>query len=373
MFQISEQQNHCNPMIAIYYLTKFRRLFIFSVILASIIVVIFIQVSIGNSRATLEPPSERIVLDRSSTQLDKAQYVTSEEITANKLKFNISDKDLLVFMHIQKTGGTTFEKHLVRDLKIEPTCSCSNLKRRCDCKRPGNSKINSFPGSTWLISRFSTGWICGLHPDWTQLQDCLVGLKRLFLVTWLRHPVHRIVSEFRHVHRGATWRSARGYCKQYDTQLCYPNSENWLEVSLDEFLDCSSNMGLNRQTRMLADYSEIECSSTSDNSSAADNKEMLNSAKRTLKKMAFFGLCEHQRASQFVFEKTLGLEFAGEFSQSQDNKTAEYVRQLSERLKKKIILRNNMDLELYQYATELFRERCRTFGNDHICGGVALD
>lgn len=359
-------------MIAVYYVTKFRRAFILSVILVSIIIVILTQVSTESPRATVtSTDSKYIALDKPNSQLARPEFVTSNQIIAKNLKFNVSGEDLLVFLHIQKTGGTTFEKHLVRDLNIEPACLCSNSKRRCDCKRPGKGRTNSFPGSTWLVSRFSTGWICGLHPDWTQLQACLAGLKKLFLVTWLRHPLYRTVSEFRHVHRGATWRSARSYCKQYDTQLCYPENENWLEVSLDEFLDCPSNMGINRQTRMLADYSKIECMDLNDQSGGMDSKEMLDSAKQTLKRMAFFGLCEHQRASQFVFERTLGLDFARAFSQSQDNKTVEYVRQLPERLKKKIMSRNRMDLKLYQYATELFEERCRNFKDETLCKGIA--
>ena len=31
-----------------------------------------------------------------------------------------------------------------------------------------------FSGSkNWLFSRYSTGWKCGLHPDWTELTGCV--------------------------------------------------------------------------------------------------------------------------------------------------------------------------------------------------------
>jgi len=26
---------------------------------------------------------------------------------------------------------------------------------------------------SWLFSRFSTGWVCGLHADWTELSSCV--------------------------------------------------------------------------------------------------------------------------------------------------------------------------------------------------------
>ena len=35
---------------------------------------------------------------------------------------DIEDEDVLVFLHIQKTGGTTSGSHLVRDLKLESPC-----------------------------------------------------------------------------------------------------------------------------------------------------------------------------------------------------------------------------------------------------------
>jgi len=33
----------------------------------------------------------------------------------------------------------------------------------------------------WLFSRYSTGWKCGLHPDWTELVGCVdIYLKVIF-------------------------------------------------------------------------------------------------------------------------------------------------------------------------------------------------
>lgn len=357
-------------MIRFRQLIRFRRILISTIILVIVMTVIFTQVSIENThndRHSTEPIE--IVPTNRTKHLDKPQFICAEDIMTNNLKFNLSGDDLLVSLHIQKTGGTTFEKHLVMDLKLDLPCSCANYKRRCDCKRPHHGKVSTFPGSTWLVSRFSTGWICGLHPDWSQLQACLAGLKRLYLVTWLRHPVHRVISEFRHVQRGATWSNARSYCERFNTQSCHAANENWSGVDLDEFLDCPSNMALNRQTRMLADYSDIDCKYSSQ-SMIESNRLMLESAKRNLANMAFFGLCEHQRASQLVFERTLGLKFLREFGQSRDNKTANYVRLLPDRLTNKILSRNQLDLELYQYATQLFRQRCLTFSNSSLCRAI---
>ncbi|KAJ7403534.1 heparan-sulfate 6-O-sulfotransferase 3-like protein [Willisornis vidua] len=76
-------------------------------------------------------------------------------------------RDVIVFLHIQKTGGTTFGRHLVRNIHLEQPCYCRAGQKKCACHRPGGDK------DTWLFSRFSTGWSCGLHADWTELTSCV--------------------------------------------------------------------------------------------------------------------------------------------------------------------------------------------------------
>lgn len=41
-----------------------------------------------------------------------------------------------MFLHIQKTAGTSFEKYLVKFLELERPCQCSKGKKRCTCRRP---------------------------------------------------------------------------------------------------------------------------------------------------------------------------------------------------------------------------------------------
>ncbi|MEQ2207627.1 Heparan-sulfate 6-O-sulfotransferase 3-B [Xenoophorus captivus] len=82
------------------------------------------------------------------------------------VEFNIKGDDVIVFLHIQKTGGTTFGRHLVRNIRLEQPCDCKAGQKKCICHRPGKEE-------SWLFSRFSTGWSCGLHADWTELTNCV--------------------------------------------------------------------------------------------------------------------------------------------------------------------------------------------------------
>lgn len=42
-----------------------------------------------------------------------------EEVLNEDFQFDIDAHDVMVFLHIQKTGGTSFGRHLVRDLDLK--------------------------------------------------------------------------------------------------------------------------------------------------------------------------------------------------------------------------------------------------------------
>lgn len=160
--------------------------------------------------------------------------------------FTNSKTDVMVFLHIQKTGGTTFGRHLVENLNMSESCKCRRAPTfRCYCKRE-SKKI-------WLFSRYSSGWPCGLHADWTELQACVpeyirkrngvIKNQRYLYVTFLREPVTRVLSEFHRNKRGITWATALHKCKGRKPTLdelppcyqlrrhlggCYNGSVYWL-------------------------------------------------------------------------------------------------------------------------------------------------
>ncbi|NXT90052.1 H6ST2 sulfotransferase, partial [Anhinga rufa] len=71
-------------------------------------------------------------------------------------RFNFSAGDLL------RRGGF----HIKGGGPLEQPCECRAGQKKCTCHRPGKRE-------TWLFSRFSTGWSCGLHADWTELTNCV--------------------------------------------------------------------------------------------------------------------------------------------------------------------------------------------------------
>lgn len=281
-----------------------------------------------------------------------------------EVDFNIKGDDVIVFLHIQKTGGTTFGRHLVRNIQLERPCECHAGQKKCTCYRPGKKE-------TWLFSRFSTGWSCGLHADWTELTSCVpsrmdsrevpenMPSRNYYYITILRDPVSRYLSEWRHVQRGATWKASLHVCDGRSPTLselpsCY-SGDDWSGCSLQEFMDCPYNLANNRQTRMLADLSLVGCY----NVSAMNEEErwavLLESAKRNLLGMAFFGLTEYQRKTQYLFERTFNLEFIAPFTQLNGTRASSV--EVPAETEHRILKLNRWDVELYEYARDLFLQR----------------
>ncbi|XP_029416310.1 heparan-sulfate 6-O-sulfotransferase 2 isoform X5 [Nannospalax galili] len=332
------------------------------------------------------------------------RYNFSRGDLLRKVDFDIKGDDLIVFLHIQKTGGTTFGRHLVRNIQLEQPCECRVGQKKCTCHRPGKRE-------TWLFSRFSTGWSCGLHADWTELTSCVPAVvdgkrdarlrpsrwrifqildsaskdrwgspnlnsgsnspsstktwntsksgKNFHYITILRDPVSRYLSEWRHVQRGATWKASLHVCDgrpptSEELPSCY-TGDDWSGCPLKEFMDCPYNLANNRQVRMLSDLTLVGCYNLSVMPEKQRNKVLLESAKSNLKHMAFFGLTEFQRKTQYLFEKTFNMNFISPFTQY--NTTRASSVEINEEIQKRIEGLNFLDMELYSFAKDLFLQR----------------
>lgn len=210
-----------------------------------------------------------------------------------------------------------------------------------------------------------------MHADWTELTNCVdekldelegkVAKRRYFYITLLREPISRYLSEFRHVQRGATWRGSRHFCKgrpatEDEVPPCF-SGEDWEGVQLDEFIDCESNLANNRQTRMLADLELIGCYDRNYMPQSERDRVMLASAKKNLQSMAFFGLTEYQKISQYIFEETFNLRFAIPFEQNNATVSSSTLTTLTAAQAAKIAKLNALDIELYEFAKKLLLER----------------
>ncbi|XP_015908894.1 heparan-sulfate 6-O-sulfotransferase 3-B [Parasteatoda tepidariorum] len=317
--------------------------------------------NMGKPLSFLSHPS----LAKSDVYNSKSKLSFEDMLNEPDFEFDIKGSDVIVFLHIQKTGGTAFGRHLVRNLALERPCSCLKGKKKCKCSRPHSED------RLWLFSRYSTGWKCGLHADWTELTNCVDSAmdqtekesskRRYFYISLLRDPISRFLSEYKHVQRGATWKTAKHLCSgrtptKEELPPCF-EGKDWSDVTLENFMNCKSNLAVNRQTRMLADLTLVGCYNQSVMTERQRNVIMLASAKQNLQRMAFFGLCEFQKITQYLFENTFHLKFLQPFQQLNETHSSLTLSEINENDLQKIKDLNKLDIALYEFAKSLLMQR----------------
>ncbi|XP_009878749.1 PREDICTED: heparan-sulfate 6-O-sulfotransferase 1 [Charadrius vociferus] len=278
----------------------------------------------------------------------KKYYFPVRELE-RELAFDMKGEDVIVFLHIQKTGGTRRgRREAPRRQDAQLTVGDSNCELLSESDVVASLERVQTP-------RFQLG------SQINQAVGVLVSIctKKFYYITLLRDPVSRYLSEWRHVQRGATWKTSLHMCDgrtptPEELPSCYEGTD-WSGCTLQEFMDCPYNLANNRQVRMLADLSLVGCYNMS---FIPENKRaqiLLESAKKNLKDMAFFGLTEFQRKTQYLFERTFNLKFIRPFMQYNstraggvevDNDTIRRIEEL-----------NDLDMQLYDYAKDLFQQR----------------
>ena len=96
----------------------------------------------------------------SSTKISKSQPIgkykkNGKETIPYEKNFDINGTDIIVFLHMQKTGGSTFGRHLVFDLQLERRCEKKLIKKNKKTKK--RTCLRPSDDSEWLFSRFTTG------------------------------------------------------------------------------------------------------------------------------------------------------------------------------------------------------------------------
>ncbi|CAF0714992.1 unnamed protein product [Brachionus calyciflorus] len=298
---------------------------------------------------------------------------------SKRLNFDLN-KNVLVFLHIQKTGGSDFDRFLTKNLALnDEKKACRFVAETEIAQMNFNKKIKKFKkyrcdrlvendqdeNQSWYFSRQTFGWACGLHASLSQLKLCmsrfypeLDPLEDFFFFTIIRHPVKRYISEWKHVSRGATWirKNDGTNCITENYKNCFRGSENWGNVTLEDFMSCEFNLANNRQTRMLSNFG-YDCDRKMDES-------MLEDAKKNLEAMSFFALNEFQYLSQKLFEKMFDtFKFTRDLTQSNSTiadvflNESRTINEQKHNLLKRIEELNSMDMDLYKFAINLFFER----------------
>ena len=267
--------------------------------------------------------------------------------------------DTLVFVHIAKCGGTSFNRRLM-SLDVDQQCECGQVvpnrrakyhnghrivePRSCECLRyprhtfmPQWSKLAktrltpkrrrpwNFLQRQWLVSPETTGWLGGVHAPVRLLQAYLILSARLttsvplargiHYVALLREPTRRFLSEFYETYDG--WEAKLGtpprlprasFCSaRLPTKLrrrAVRGIDNCSKEEYDElftyWLQCPTNMAASRQTRALA-YAAL---ATGKKDSNTTDLELRNAICRGLPIGAFDPGCSLRLARHALYQFT---------------------------------------------------------------------
>ncbi|CAF0792072.1 unnamed protein product [Brachionus calyciflorus] len=183
----------------------------------------------------------------------------------------------------------------------------------------------------------------------------------------LRNPIKRYLSEWNHVKNGAQWidKFNNRKCLYKNYLKCFKGQKTW-NASLDDFMSCEYNLANNRQTLLLSD-SNYDCSNKT-------GEEMLEEAKRNLESLSFFGLTEYHDLNRKLFLKIFGGSFrflkefktanqtvADNFYKLLKTKGVDITEENSDKILKKIQQLNSLDIQLYEFAKDLFFKRLKFY------------
>ncbi|VDM18170.1 unnamed protein product [Hydatigera taeniaeformis] len=290
----------------------------------------------------------------------------------------VNPEVVLVFVHIQKTGGTFVESALTNDGVFGFPCDCKPGVKFCKCYHDHN---------VWLFSRFSVGWRCGLHADFTELQECVPNMlntlenhirsRRLVYFTILRGALDRYLSEWLHTRRGGNWKKATLRCRGHSPspsqyQPCsYIFDANVSQLPFSRFADCPGSLSNNRQTRMIASLDDLGCYTNlkewtyplapGANFSPPQIDLLVSAVENLATAFATFGLIEHAIYTQYMYRMVLGLVFRTPFKNNANDSWVSDAHHepglLSNDWKEVAEARNRIDLMFVAFARHLFAHR----------------
>ena len=285
---------------------------------------------------------------------------------------------ILAFVHIQKTGGKSLVKSFLSVQKRgNPLCyMIRNITNDHNYMNSGRCYID-LPKSKemWFVSETTYGWPCGAHPLLLGLKSCLPklflqkygGRPRSFqFLTLIRHPVIRFISEFYHVSSFNGWLrsylcNGKKIVRDMRPSGCIHRIKKG--VTFEDFMSCSDNWAINRQTLMLADVDKAGCLNQTVMSTDERNSILLATAKQNLKDMIYFGVTEYITESILLLEHRLDIEFGSPLIQPLINELniADHIYEIwnNSNLYKKISSVNYLDMQLYEYGLKLFDQRLR--------------
>lgn len=243
-----------------------------------------------------------------------------------------------VFMHIPKAGGTTLQ-HIMSKAYLPNQLIHAN-----------GPEIIRHPGVLFNMRRKEPRPIITGHFDRGGLVYEFLNDRPIIHFTMFRDPVKRVLSHFNYL---KTRQGHRTHSKVKD-------------LTLEEYVTSSIREACNKQTLRILGYSSEDAWERS----LTDPEPLLEEAKQVLEQeFTFFGLTERYTEFLLMAKMLLGWQDIVYQRRNTSNRNSEAKQiiesnPISEEALQLIRDRNQLDIQLYAFASELFDQRCKMLGID---------
>ena len=253
-------------------------------------------------------------------------------------EYTPKDDDQLFFLHIPKTAGMTFGFVLDKFFRQDQIYRFNWEENRAE--------FFTLPPQTLAKYKLIRG-----HCYYDAMLKALP--RRPICLTLLRHPLEQVISHYWHLH----------------TKPHHPNYKYVSQWSLDEFVNAKefSDFAANIYTRFIGttlnaqsfkSLTEYQEAKTQERLLINQNhSDTLALAKQRLAEFAIVGLTERFQDTLSLLAYTFG--WPPVVSPIRQNVAAHRltVNEIAPEIRQKIITLSSLDLNLYQYAVELFEAR----------------
>ena len=245
----------------------------------------------------------------------------------------------VIFIHIPKTGGMTFLSFL------------ENVLGQQDNIRFKENGWKYLPGD-WPLSLLTRKRLISGHIPYSNIKGEIPGAS---YVTLLRHPVNQVISHYwqirRHIDQKGVDASRSLQLIEFEKEMTLDDVVRQKENGIPTYID-------NIQTRFLG--WEGPCTNAKDLSPDLWLSTLERAKNRLIHEFSFFGICEMMMATKKLFCATFSLPYV-ESENVHINTRPQYQRhrEVDESLTAQISGQNAYDVELYDFARNIFDNRCK--------------
>ncbi len=244
----------------------------------------------------------------------------------------LDDEDILFFLHIPKTAGTSLTQTLTQRLGRRATLTPEQLNQ---------AKLQ--PKEVLENARFVYG-----HFNRTVCTRRMPEAPN-FTITFLRDPINHYLSIYKHLQRDPNF-SFTTRITLGDRDLSHYIHKITSSGNLGEFLAApESKLFDNYQTRYLVDGMRFLPD--------LNRQDLLNEALVCLEELGAFGITDRYNESLLLFNQALNLAEPLSAVSVNAAPNKEIDKRVSQSEKDEILKRTTLDHQLYQRASALFEER----------------